>query len=193
MSIISSYCAAELGESDLAGASQSAIAHHYDIGRDIYATFLDQNLICSAACWNVGGSLAQSLEEAQLNKLRYHLEAVGANEDTRLLDVGCGWGGLLRTAVDYNHVRQATGLTLSTDQFQFVKDLRLQRTEIHITSYERFEPAQNYDAIISVGAFEHFVRPRMSSNQRLGTYKNSFQQASNWLTRRGRLSLQIVY
>ena len=64
---------ADLNEPLLAGASQSSISYHYDIGRDIYAMILDPMLVYSAACWDG----AASLEDAQQAKLNYHLDAAG--------------------------------------------------------------------------------------------------------------------
>lgn len=184
---------ANLNEPLLAGASRSAITYHYDIGRDIYSLILDPLLVYSAACWQADGRPAASLEEAQLNKLNYHLDAAGVSQGSRLLDIGCGWGGLIRTACDHRRISHATGLTLSEDQFDHLKGLALPGTDVHLTSYEHFKPKQPYDAVISIGAFEHFVRPGMSQAQRLGIYEQFFNQVARWLAPGGRLSLQTIY
>ncbi len=184
---------ADLNEPLLAGASQNAITYHYDIGREIYSLILDPLLIYSAACWQANGKPASSLEEAQANKLNYHLDAAGVSQGTRLLDIGCGWGGLIKTAINSRNIAHATGLTLSEDQLAHLTGLALPEAEMHLTSYENFKPDQPYDAIISIGAFEHFVRPAMSQAQRLEIYQNFFNQAAQWLTPGGRLSLQTIY
>jgi len=184
---------ADLNEPLLAGASRNAITYHYDIGREIYSLILDPLLVYSAACWKANGKLASSLEEAQLNKLNYHLDAAGVEQGSRLLDIGCGWGGLIRTASDHRKVGHATGLTLSEDQFKFVKGLALPETNVHLTSYEDFQIERPYNAVISIGAFEHFVRPGMSHSQRIEIYGNFFHQVARWLTPGGRLSLQTIY
>ena len=184
---------ADLSEKLLAGASQNAINFHYDIGREIYSLILDPLLVYSAACWQANGKPASSLEEAQANKLNYHLDAACVSQGTRLLDIGCGWGGLIKTAINGRNIAHATGLTLSEDQLAHLTGLALPDAEMHLTSYENFKPDQLYDAIISIGAFEHFVRPAMSQAQRLGIYENFFNQAAQWLTPGGRLSLQTIY
>ena len=184
---------ANLNEPLLAGASRDAITYHYDIGREIYSLILAPLLVYSAACWLVNGRPAASLEEAQMNKLNYHLDAAGVGQGSRLLDIGCGWGGLIRTASEHRKISHATGLTLSEDQFDHLRGMALPATDVHLASYENFEPAQRYDAIVSIGAFEHFVRPGMSQAQRLGIYRQFFNQAASWLAPGGRLSLQTIY
>lgn len=184
---------ADLNEPLLAGASRNAITFHYDIGREIYSLILDPLLVYSAACWKQNGVLAASLEEAQLNKLNYHLDAAGVEQGSRLLDIGCGWGGLIQTASRHRGIGHATGLTLSQDQYNFVKDLALPGTDVHLTSYEDFQAERPYDAVISIGAFEHFVRPGMSQAQRIEIYGNFFRQVARWLVPGGRFSLQTIY
>lgn len=178
---------ADLNE-PLAGASQSSISYHYDIGRDVYAMILDPMLVYSAACWDG----VTSLEDAQAAKMTYHLDAAHVREGSRLLDIGCGWGGLIRAA-SARGISHATGLTLSEDQYDYVKELALPNVNIHLTSYENFPAKRPYDAAISIGAFEHFVKPGMSQAERLRIYEKFFQQVARWLKPGGRLSLQTIY
>ena len=184
---------ADLNEPLLAGASRNAITYHYDIGREIYALILDPLLVYSAACWNKDGKPAASLEDAQVDKLNYHLDAAGVKPGSRLLDIGCGWGGLIRTACASRSIAHATGLTLSEDQHNFVKELGLPGVSVSLASYENFQPEQPFDAIISIGAFEHFVKPGMTVAQRLAIYRQFFDKAARWLAPGGRLSLQTIY
>ena len=176
----------------LSGASQSAITYHYDIGRSIYSLFLDRLLVYSAACWDMAGVRASSLEEAQMNKLNHHLDSARVGQGSRVLDIGCGWGALLRTAIHQRNVRHATGLTLSQDQFEFVSGLRLPRTDVHLTSYETFEADQPFDAIVSIGAFEHFAQPGMDPAQRVQIYRMFFQKAARCLSVGGMVSLHTI-
>src|SRR5688572_25683389 len=94
------------------GASRSAIRHHYDLSNDFYALWLDPSMTYSSALWSDGDSLAS----AQRRKLDFHIEGARAPGAARVLDVGCGWGGLLQRAVDDWGVGHAVGLTLSQAQ-----------------------------------------------------------------------------
>src|SRR5579872_6969858 len=84
------------------GASAEAIRHHYDVGTEFFRTWLGDELVYSAARWSdpLGeGPLLSSLERAQIAKLDFHLRAVRAGTGKSLLDIGFGWGALMRRAL----------------------------------------------------------------------------------------------
>ena len=81
------------------GASPAAIRHHYDAGNAFYAAWLDASMTYSAGRWAGDGRIARTLEEAQLAKLDWHLDAAAVMRGARLIEVGCGWGSLLDRAV----------------------------------------------------------------------------------------------
>src|SRR5437867_3080601 len=93
------------------GATPSEIAHHYDVGLDFYRLILDRSLTYSCALWN--GQV--DLEAAQRAKVHFHLDAIGVERGSRVLDIGCGWGSGLDAAVARGAL-SVTGLTLSHDQ-----------------------------------------------------------------------------
>jgi hypothetical protein len=85
------------------GASAEAISYHYDAGTEFYRLWLDRSLTYSAARWGDPRQVAVSpvsLELAQEAKLDFHLKAVAVAPGDSLLDVGCGWGSMLRRAVN---------------------------------------------------------------------------------------------
>jgi cyclopropane-fatty-acyl-phospholipid synthase len=178
-----------------AGASAEAIAFHYDVGTDFYSLWLDPLLVYSAARWrgplDRGPSPVRSLEEAQLAKLDFHLDAVRPAECRTLLDIGCGWGALLKRALDRGFER-CTGLTLSADQAAHVDAQRWPGVDVRRESYEVYAPADPVDAIVSIGAFEHFVRPGYEPAHKLGVYRSFFERCRGWLRKDGVLSLQSI-
>ena len=96
------------------GATQQAIEHHYDVGRDFFRLWLDERMVYSCALWT--GPLDDDLDAAQVAKLDWHASVARADGVARALDVGCGWGAMLRYLTDERHVGRVTGLTLSSDQ-----------------------------------------------------------------------------
>jgi cyclopropane-fatty-acyl-phospholipid synthase len=174
------------GES--AGASAGAIQHHYDLSNDFYALWLDPDRTYSCAMW----AAQDSLESAQQRKLDYHIEIARARNAPRVLDVGCGWGSLVARLVGHAGVRQAVGLTLSEEQAKYVRGLAIPRVEVRLESWAQHSAAEPYDAVISIGAFEHFARPGLDEAGRVEAYRAFFRRCHEWLRRDGCLSLQTI-
>ncbi len=137
------------------GRSQRNVAHHYDIDGKIYDLFLDPDRQYSCAYFEYPG---QSLEDAQLAKKR-HLAAKLAftRDDMKVLDIGCGWGGLglylAQTARG-----QVTGVTLSKEQLAIAQRRAAQgglsrRADFRFQDYR--DVRGPFDRIVSVGMFEH--------------------------------------
>lgn len=137
------------------------IRFHYDRSNAFYRQFLDSRMLYSAAQFNRPGC---SLEEAQLEKLEQICRKLDLHSGDRLLDVGCGWGGLIiHAAEQYGAI--ATGCTLSRDQFEFarcaVRDLGLVgRVTIEEVDYRSLQG--RFHKIASVGMFEHVGRRHLS-------------------------------
>ena len=178
-----------------AGAAPAAIQFHYDAGSAFFRLWLGKTMTYTAARFEDGianEAAPDALDRAQDNKLRHHLNAIEAGPGMRILDVGCGWGTLMRYAVEVFGVEAATGLTLSEDQFEYVTSQGVSRVDIRLQSYEHFEPPGVFDGIVSVGAFEHFVKPTLSKEQKIAAYANFFALCHKWLAPNRRLSLQTM-
>jgi cyclopropane-fatty-acyl-phospholipid synthase len=129
------------------------IAHHYDLGNDFYAAWLDPSMTYSSAVFAAPGD---ALEKAQEHKVRLLLDRLDLQPGQRLLEIGCGWGGLAEIAArDYGvHV---TGLTLSEEQKAWA-EARLARAgltdkaDIQLTDYR--DVAGTFDAVASVEMVE---------------------------------------
>jgi cyclopropane-fatty-acyl-phospholipid synthase len=168
------------------GASSQAIQHHYDIGNEFYALWLDSTLSYSGAMWKPGNDL----ETAQLRKIDYHIEQSGAAGAELVLDVGCGWGGLLKRLVKTHKVKKAVGLTLSQAQAEWVSSLNIPNIEVYTESWSEHQPEKLYDSIISIGAFEHFAKLESSGEERIQGYRDFFMRCREWLKPGGRMSIQ---
>lgn len=172
------------------GASPEAIQAHYDVSNDFYALWLDSTMAYSCALWEAGDTLKQ----AQLRKLDFHLTQAQATNKSNLLDVGCGWGALLDRAVTHYNVKNVVGLTLSQAQADWVTHSKRDSVSVLLESWRDHRPTTPYDAIVSIGAFEHFAKAGLSKIAKAAAYRNFFRWCHDNSTEDCALSLQsIVY
>lgn len=140
---------------------RDAISHHYDVSNDFYRLVLGDSMTYSCAVFE---DPDDSLERAQANKYELISRKLGLEPDMRLLDVGCGWGSMLLHAGREHGVR-GVGVTLSQEQ----EDLAIKRIaeagltdrlEVRLQDYRDVLDGP-FDAISSIGMFEHVGRSRM--------------------------------
>lgn len=156
--------AAELrlrGERHTLARDRRAVRHHYDVGNDFFALFLDSSMTYSCACFSRG---ARTLEEAQEAKLELVCAKLGLREGDRVLDVGCGWGSFVLHAAT-RHGARAVGVTLSEPQASLARQRALEagvadRVEIRVADYRELG-RERFDAIASIGMVEHVGAERI--------------------------------
>ena len=125
---------------------------HYDVGPDVFEAMLDRQMVYSCACWD----RAQNLEQAQQDKLELICRKLQLQPGMRVLDIGCGWGGLAAFAARHHGV-QVTGITVSREQQEKARahcaglDVRILLQDWRQT----WSLDKRYDRIVSVGMFEH--------------------------------------
>jgi cyclopropane-fatty-acyl-phospholipid synthase len=135
---------------------REAIAYHYDLPAEFWSSWLDSTLAYSCAYFK---EPSDSLDQAQLNKLDYVCRKLYLKQGERLLDLGCGWGGLVMFAVQ-NYGVTAKGITLSRKQAEYgnrrIKQLGIEdKCEIDHLDFRDYETTEPYDKIASIGAVEH--------------------------------------
>ena len=138
------------------------IRYHYDVGNDFYRQFLDPSMVYSCAAFL---DPSEPLETAQRRKLDLICRKLQLKEGQRLLDVGCGWGALVTHAARYYGV-EAVGITLSSEQAAYARELTdLQGLSDKVTILEQDYRTVDgtFDAIASVGMFEHVGRSKMGT------------------------------
>jgi cyclopropane-fatty-acyl-phospholipid synthase len=149
------------GERHSIARDRRAVRHHYDVGNEFFALFLDSSMTYSCACFARGAS---TLEEAQEAKLELVCTKLGLRERQRVLDVGCGWGSFALHAAARHGVR-VLGVTLSEPQATLARERVRQagladRVEIQIADY-REVIGEPFDAIASIGMVEHVGEERI--------------------------------
>ncbi|MBW1932196.1 MAG: class I SAM-dependent methyltransferase [Deltaproteobacteria bacterium] len=136
------------------GKAQKNVAHHYDLSAEMYRLFLDKDLHYSCAYFENGD---ETLEEAQEKKMRHLAAKLKLEDGQRILDIGCGWGGMAFYLAQRADV-EVLGVTLSEEQYDFAV---MRAGELDLSDRVGFE-LQDYrkvngrfDRIVSIGMFEH--------------------------------------
>jgi cyclopropane-fatty-acyl-phospholipid synthase len=140
----------------------AAISHHYDISNDFYRLVLGQSLTYSCA---VFADPSDTLEEAQANKYELISRKLGLEPGMRLLDIGCGWGGMVLHAAQHHGV-EAVGVTISEPQAELARKRAAEagladKVEIRLQDYRDIDDGP-FDAISSIGMFEHVGMRRLA-------------------------------
>ncbi len=135
---------------------RETIAHHYDVSNGFYRLWLDPEMVYSCAYF---ASEEQNLAAAQRDKLEYICRKLRLEPGHRLLDIGCGWGGLAIWAARHHGV-EVRGITLSEQQHEWasrrVKEEGLEgKVRIELKDYRDLDAEGAYDRVVSVGMFEH--------------------------------------
>jgi len=138
--------------------SRRNVAHHYDLSDRLYDLFLDADRQYSCAYFT---DPANALEQAQQDKMAHIAAKLQLGPDTKVLDIGCGWGGL---ALYIHRVSGApvTGITLSEEQLKVARERAraegvADKVRFELVDYRALQG--QFDRIVSVGMFEHVGRP----------------------------------
>ncbi len=133
-----------------------AVSYHYDVSNNFYALWLDNEMQYSAGYFDRPD---ETLENAQEKKLDYICRKLRLAPGERLLDIGCGWGGLIRHAARDFGVT-ALGITLSQQQLKWAEahitqDGLSDRCTVRLRDYRDLDEAAGFDKIVSIGMVEH--------------------------------------
>ncbi len=134
--------------------SRKNIHAHYDLGNDFYRLWLDETMTYS--CGLFDGDANMSLAVAQRAKYSRILDRLAPSSETRILEIGCGWGGFVEEAAKRGH--RITGVTVSSEQATLVRT-RIQKSalgalaEVCLQDYREVDGT--YDAVVSIGMMEH--------------------------------------
>jgi cyclopropane-fatty-acyl-phospholipid synthase len=152
-------------------STEPEIQFHYDVGNDFYELWLDPSMLYTCAYYR---KESDDLSTAQINKLNHICRKLRLQPGERLLDIGCGWGGLVMHAVEHYGV-DATGITLSAAQSDYaqqrIADRGLgDRCRVQMLDFRDLPVNARFDKISSVGVTEH-----VPENQQPAYFARVFQ------------------
>jgi cyclopropane-fatty-acyl-phospholipid synthase len=169
-------------------ADQRDIDFTYSLTDRVFRLSLGELADFSGAKYD--GDFSLSLAQAQQRKHEYVAEQIGITDGRRLLDLGCGWGPLLNYARDRGAI--GVGVTLSRAQYAACKRHGL---DVHLFDARKLDRLSfgPFDAVASLGAFEHFCSPDEYRAGRQGdVYRDIFSRIADVLPPQGRLYLQTM-
>ena len=170
-------------------STQADIEVTYDVSNEFFSLWLDRRMIYSCALFEG----TDDLEEAQTRKLSFFHDKARVTPEKRVLDIGCGWGGLMEFLTREKGVRDVTGITLSTAQYTAIKEKATPGISVELVSYLDYRPEQKFDAVISIGMFEHIATPeQVRGGENIRVYRAYFRRAWEWTTPGAWFGLQSV-
>jgi cyclopropane-fatty-acyl-phospholipid synthase len=175
-----------LGSINRRRQSRANVAHHYDIGNDLYRLFLDRDMQYSCAYWPRPDMTLDAAQEAK----KAHIAAkLALAPGQRILDIGCGWGGMAITLAQLEAV-EVLGITLSVEQLELAR----QRAEqARVADRVRFELIDYRDlAAREVGGFDRIVSVGMFEHVGAANFETFFRACANMLTADGVMLLHTI-
>jgi len=158
--------------------SPGNIAHHYDLGNEFYKLYLDESLTYSCAYFK---NEQDTLEQAQQQKYEHICRKLQLKEGESLVDIGCGWGGMLLHAARHYGI-EGLGCTLSDNQAEYaakkVAEAGLGK-KIRIVREDYRKVQGQFDKFVSIGMFEHVGR----------SYIPAFMEKTKSILKQGGLAL----
>lgn len=135
---------------------ETGIAKHYDVSNEFYELFLDKKYMLYSCADYVTGH--ETLEEAQTNKVRFIMDLLDPRPGEKILELGCGWGGMLQEVYDRTGQRDNIyGYTISRQQVEYNVERRGFNVEFKNFITDE-HPPEFFDSIFSIGCWEHVRR-----------------------------------
>jgi cyclopropane-fatty-acyl-phospholipid synthase len=172
------------------GASKASIQAHYDREPRFFERFLGPSFTYSAGIWNEPAT-RDTLDAAQFRKLDWHIDMMGADRAQRVLEIGFGWGGLIKRLITRRPDLDYVGLTLADNQAKYVRSYAPANFATEISAWQDYQANRPFDAIVSLEAFEHFAGNNADRQGRIEAYRLFFDFCARTLRVGGRVSIQI--
>jgi len=171
-------------------STQAEIDRSYSVSNDFFRLWLDENMHYTSAAYD---DEDVTLEFAQERKARVLYDFAELDETKTVCDIGCGWGSFIDCATRFG-VREAHGITLSTEQLKFCEERGLPESKVKywLEDYAKFVPPQElvsrsgargkYDALVSIEMIDHLCSPAQARDGKaVELYRAYFDRLAQWV------------
>ena len=159
-------------------STQSQIETSYDVSNEFFRLWLDESMHYTSATYLKEDD---TLEQAQENKAKLLADYAEVGPDSLVLDIGCGWGAMLEY-LSRRGCRRADGITLSTAQHGEILRRKIPGINAIICDYAKYEPAEKYDALVSIEMVDHVCSPAQArEGLAIPLYREFFRKTAEWV------------
>ena len=156
------------------GSNKDEVQVSYDVSNEFFRLWLDERMNYTCAVYE---SDNQSLEAAQLNKLRILSDFAKVDQSSTVLDIGWGWGACLEYLATSRSVKRAVGVTLSSAQAAEVNAKKLPGVEVYDADFTRWQHDEKFDAVISICMMDHLCSPEEArQGKAIDIYRSFFKK-----------------
>jgi cyclopropane-fatty-acyl-phospholipid synthase len=160
-------------------STQRDIEVSYDVSNEFFRLWLDENMHYTSASYLTGD---ETLEQAQLQKCKILYDYAEMTQDKLVLDIGCGWGANLQYLALDRGVKRSHGITLSPAQCEEINRRKLPGVTAIVCDYKDYQPAEKYDAVISIEMIDHLCSPAQArEGLAVELYRTYFNKVATWL------------
>lgn len=170
-------------------STQTEVEVSYDVSNEFFRLWLDEKMNYTSGVYED----TDNLEEAQMKKLAWLSNAAHVTPQSRVLDIGCGWGANLEYLATHRGVTDAVGITLSRAQHAEIMRRNLPGISATVCDFRDFQPEKKFDAVISICMMEHIARPEhVREGKHVEMYRDYFRRAWEWTNPGAWFGLQTI-
>ena len=171
-------------------STQTEVEVSYDVSNEFFRLWLDEKMNYTSGVFDG----TDNLEEAQMKKLAWLSDAARVTPESRVLDIGCGWGANLEYQATVRGVTDAVGITLSRAQHAEVTARNLPGISAEVCDFRDFKPEKKFDAVISICMMEHIARPEhVREGVHVAMYRDYFRRVWEWTNPGAWFGLQTIH
>ncbi|MBK8941252.1 MAG: class I SAM-dependent methyltransferase [Polyangiaceae bacterium] len=172
------------------GSSKADVEVSYDVSNEFFRLWLDERMNYTCAVYE---SPTQSLEAAQLNKLKILSDFAKVTPEKRVLDIGCGWGACLEYVATTRKAKEAVGITLSTAMANEVNARKIPGVNVVANDFRTWQPEKKFDAVISICMMDHLCSPAEArEGKAIDIYRQFFKKVWEMTTPGSWFGLQTI-